>query len=378
MEVIGIIAEYNPFHNGHMYHINKIKELYSDSLIICVTSSCFTERGDVCIINKWNKTNIMLDNSIDIVIELPYSFSSQSADIFAKGALKILNELEVNKIIFGSELNDVSKLYEIASITINNKNYDLLVSKYMSEGNNYPTSCALATKKITGFNINTPNDTLGLCYIKEILINNYDIAAHSIQRTNNYNSTKVTGGISSASSIRECLKNGNRIDNYVPDKVINLIYDLKNIENNYFNLLKYKIVSEHDLSIFQTVDEGIENKILKNIEKCSNLEELINNVKSKRYTYNKLKRMFTHILVGFTKSDAIKFKDISYIRILGFSTNGRIYLNKIKKKIELPLVTNYINNDMLNFEKRVTDIYSLIVNDSLLSELEYKNKPIQR
>ena len=243
MEVIGIIAEYNPFHNGHMYHINKIKELYSDSLIICVTSSCFTERGDVCIINKWNKTSIMLNNFIDIVIELPYSFSSQSADIFAKGALKILNELEVNKIIFGSELNDVSKLYEIASETINNKNYDLLVGKYMSEGNNYPTSCALATKKLTGFNINTPNDTLGLCYIKEILINNYDIAAQSIQRTNSYNSTKMTGGISSASSIRERLKNENRIDNYVPNEVISSIYDLKNIENNYFNLLKYKIVN---------------------------------------------------------------------------------------------------------------------------------------
>ncbi len=378
MEVIGIIAEYNPFHNGHLYHINKIKELYNDSLIICVTSSCFTERGDVCIINKWDKTSIILDNSVDIVIELPYSFSSQSADIFSKGAIRILNELGVNKIVFGSELNDISKLYEIARKTINNKEYDLLVNKYMNEGNNYPTSCALATKELTNFNINTPNDTLGLCYIKEILSNNYNITAHSIQRTNNYNSTKVTGEISSASSIRECLKKDNGIDNYVPNGVINLIYDLKDIENNYFNLLKYKIVSEHDLSIFQSVDEGIENKILKNIEKCFSLEELINSVKSKRYTYNKLKRMFTHILVGFTKEDAKRFRDISYIRILGFSNNGRIYLNKIKRKLELPLVTNYTNNDMLNFEKRVTDIYSLIVNDSSLSELEYKNKPIQK
>ena len=117
---------------------------------------------------------------------------------------------------------------------------------------------------------------------------------------------------------------------------------------------------------------------MKNIERFTNLDELFNSVKYKRYTYNKLKRMFTHILVGFTKSDAKKFKSISYIRVLGFSTNGRIYLNKIKKKIKFPLVTNYINNDMLNFEKKVTDIYSLIVNDSLLSELEYKNKPIQR
>ena len=107
MEIIGIIAEYNPFHKGHLYQINKIKELYPESIIIVITSSSFCQRGEISILNKWDKTAIALENGIDLVLELPFVFSSQSADIFAKGALKVLNELKITKLVFGSESNDL-------------------------------------------------------------------------------------------------------------------------------------------------------------------------------------------------------------------------------------------------------------------------------
>ena len=116
MERIGIIAEYNPFHNGHIYHINKIKEMYPDSIIVAIVSGNFTQRGIPSIIDKWEKTKIALKYGIDLVIELPFPFASQSSDIFAKGAISLLKELKVNKLVFGSESNDIENLKELARI----------------------------------------------------------------------------------------------------------------------------------------------------------------------------------------------------------------------------------------------------------------------
>ena len=124
MDIIGIVAEYNPFHNGHLYQIQKIKEMYPNSLLIAVISSSFCQRGEISLINKWDKTSIALENSIDIVIELPFVFSTQSADIFAKGALKILNTMQCNKIVFGSETNDLKTLTSLAEYQVKDKEFD--------------------------------------------------------------------------------------------------------------------------------------------------------------------------------------------------------------------------------------------------------------
>ena len=138
MQRIGLIAEYNPIHNGHIYQIKEIKRLYPDSIIILITNSYFTQRGDISIINKWDKTKIALDNNIDLVIELPFPYATQSADIFAKGALKILNFLQIDTLIFGSESNDINKLKKLASTQLNNKKYDEKVKTYLNQGINYP------------------------------------------------------------------------------------------------------------------------------------------------------------------------------------------------------------------------------------------------
>ena len=122
MRAVGLIVEFNPFHYGHKYYIEKVKEMFPESAIVCVMSGHFTERGDVSVINKWDKTNIALDNGIDLVIELPFVFASSSADNFAHGAIGILNELYVSDIVFGSESNDIDKLYDIACKQIKNDN----------------------------------------------------------------------------------------------------------------------------------------------------------------------------------------------------------------------------------------------------------------
>ena len=383
MKSVGIICEYNPFHNGHLYHLNKVKEMFPDYTIILVMSGNFTERGDMSIINKWDKTDIALHYGVDLVIELPFVFASQSADIFARGSIQILNSLNVDYLVFGSESNDLSKLIEMAKIQLDNKKYNSLVKDYMSEGINYPTALSKALYDLTGKKIIKPNDILGVTYIREILKLNSKIKPITIKRNDNYNCTELEDFMSSATSIRYALKNNSDVSKQVPEYVLPFLNKLHFIDD-YFGILKYNILNNMDsLDKFQTVDEGIDNRIKKYIINSKSLDELILKIKTKRYTYNKLNRMFTHILCNFTKEEASLFKDIEYIRVLGFSNNGRLYLNNIKKDVDIPIITNFssIKSKMLDIEFRTTCVYACLLEEKEkinLIESEYKNSPIMR
>lgn len=382
MKKIGIICEYNPFHNGHLYHINKIKEMFDDSLIILVMSGNFTQRGEASIIPKYSKCDIALLSGIDLVIELPFIFATQSADVFAKTSIEILDKLNVDYVVFGSETNDINKLTMLAKTQINNKKYDKLVKEYLDKGVNYPTALSKALYQLTDKKIDKPNDILGVSYIREILKLNSNITPICIKRSNDYNSIELNDNITSASSIRYALSNGDDVKNYVPEYV----YDyLKNpiFTKNYFNLLKYKIMTENTLEEYQTVDEGIQNRIKKCIINSKDLDDLILKVKTKRYTYNKLSRMFIHILCNLKKEEVKKYNKISYIRVLGFNIKGRNYLNEIKKSIDIPIITNFsrTNDPILDIEMRSTCVYASILNEKdkiNLIESEYKDFPIIR
>lgn len=375
MKIIGIIAEYNPFHLGHLYQINKVKEMYPDSIIIAIISTNFTQRGDISILNKWDKTRICLENNIDLVIELPTLYATQSSDIFASSALNILNHFKIDTLVFGSESNDIETLHNLANAQLNNQEYDNLVKKYLSEGINYPTAMSKALKELTKINIHKPNDLLGLSYIKEIIKNKYPITPISIKRSNDYHSEKIENNIISANLIRKLHQDNIDINSYVPKETTKYLYNNISI-NNAYNLLKYKIINEIDnLDKYLTVDEGIENRIIKYINKSNTWLDLVMNIKTKRYTYNKINRMLIHILLDIKKED--NNKDI-YLRILGFNKQGQTYLNKIKKNIDIPIYIGYKKNlsHIFDIEFKSTYIYSLITNDSKLIENEYKNKPI--
>ncbi len=377
METIGIIAEYNPFHNGHIYHLNKIKEKYKDSTIVLIMAGNFTERGDVAIIDKWSRTKIAIEAGIDLVIELPFPFATQSADYFSYGAITLLEKLKVDKIIFGSECNDISILETIVDAQLNNPDFDKLVKIYSKFGYNYPTALSLAVKDLTNKQITAPNDLLGISYIKVIKQNNYNIKAETIKRTTNYLDDKLNDNISSGTAIRKALKNNENIDKQIPEftkKYLNNLHDI----NDYFPLLKYKILTEKDLSIYNEVNEGIENTLKKEIFNATSYEDLIEKIKSKRYTYNKISRMLLHILCNFTKEDKNNFKEITYIRILGFNNKGQKHLNSIKKDLDIPLISKINRNKdpMLEYEIETTKIYSLSLTPEKQKELierEYKN-----
>lgn len=377
MQRIGLIAEYNPIHNGHIYQIKEIKRLYPDSIIILITNSYFTQRGDISIINKWDKTKIALDNNIDLVIELPFPYATQSADIFAKGALKILNFLQIDTLIFGSESNDINKLKKLASTQLNNKKYDEKVKTYLNQGINYPTAMSNSLKDILGYTASSPNDLLGISYIKEIIRNNYKINTVSIKRTIDYHSKIASKKIASATLIRTLIREKKDITNYIPKYQTDYFYQNLSLES-YFPYIKYKIITSKNLAIYKTVDEGIENRINKVINSVNSWKELVEKIKNKRYTYNKINRMLIHILTNFTKDESSNL-NIDYIRVLGFSQKGRLYLNQIKKDLKVPLITNYKPNlsPLLDIEFRVAKIYSLPLNKNII-EKEYKQPPIYK
>ena len=380
MERIGIICEYNPFHNGHIYHLRKIKEQFPDSLVILVMSGNYTMRGEISILNKWDKTDIALSYGVDLVIELPTFYATNSADIFASGAIRLLNLLKCNYLIFGTESNDIKLLQDLANIQINNKDYDNKIKYYMDLGNNYPTSQSKALKDIYGKSINLPNDLLGLSYVKQIILQKTDIIPLTIQRTNDYHEIDINSNITSATSIRNALKQEIDISNTVPKESLDKIVT-NDINQEYFKLLKYQIITNINiLNTYLDVDEGLDNLIKKNIYKCQTLDELINKIKTKRYTYNRLNRMFIHILLNVKKDEVNLRKQINYIRVLGFNKQGRNYLKKVKKEIDIPIITNYsdLEDDNLTFELNSAFIYNEIVQNKDLDLIELKSIPIQK
>ena len=366
MDIIGIICEYNPFHNGHIYHIKKIKEIYPNSLIILVLNGYFLERGEISIITKEEKTKIALQYGADIVLELPFIYGTQSADTFADISIKILNNFNVNKIVFGSESNDIDQIKQIALTQLNN-DYDLKVKKYLDEGINYPTALAKALNVDFQFN---PNDLLAISYVKAIIKNKFNIDTIPIKRTNDYHDTLSNDNIVSASNIREKINNNLDISSYLPKESNNSI--IKPDINVLFKLIKYKINTAFDLSIYLDVSEGIEYRLKDYINKSTSLEEFINNIKTKRYTYNKINRMLIHILIGFKKEDSKK--NLDYIKVLGFNSKGQEYLNNIKNDILIP--TNINKNSIIyKYELQASLIYDLI-NNTNTYKYEKENKPI--
>ena len=376
MNVIGIVCEYNPMHLGHLYQIQEIKKRYPDSILVIVTCGCFTQRGDICIINKWDKTKVALEQGIDLVIELPFVYSTQSADIFAKGAIQLLHYLKVDTIVFGSESNDLTKLRKIVEVQLFDHDYQQDVKRHLATGVNYPTAMSLALKEHLGYTVQEPNDILGIAYMKEILRNKYNINIVSIKRTNSYHSKNIgDNNIVNASLIREMLSKNQDVEHYIVDNSYTYLYCNVSIQNA-FDYLKYQIMNQ-DISKFQTVDEGIHYKIKKEIIYSNSYEDLLLKLKSKRYTYNKISRMLLHILTNFTKEEAHDIS-IDYIRLLGFSTKGQKYLNSIKKDISIPIITHYKKkiSKVLDIEFRTTCIYSLIVHDPKIITYEFQHKPI--
>ena len=377
--VIGLIVEYNPFHNGHLHHIQEIDRLFEDNIKIAVMSGDFVQRGEPSLINKFEKTKIALSQGIDIVIELPAFYSTQSAEIFAKGSVNLLNKLSCSHIVFGSESNDLDKLKRIATISLT-KEFELSLREFLAKGFSYPTafSKALFDEKLGS------NDILAMEYLKAIKVINPKIEACSIKRekTGYYDDEK--DNFSSATYIRKILLDCNekkedklnKIKNLVPEfsyKILEENFGVFSCLSDFYDLIKYNIIKNYsELKNIQDLEVGLENRLYKYSLENLSFEDFFDEVLTKRITISRLQRILLHSLFGLTKTITEKIKNkVPFVKILGFSERGQEYLNYLKKsenhnerKIltsnrNLKEILNEEEIELFNFNELCSQIYRI-------------------
>lgn len=386
MSVLGLITEYNPFHNGHLYHLNESKKITNCQYSVCVMSGNFIQRGEPALIDKWVRTKMALEGGVDLVIELPVLFSLQSAELFSYGSIKILDSLGiVDSICFGSEAGNIDILDKIASILCDEPlEYKMLLKNQLDTGMVYPKARAIALSQFIQDSslekvLNSSNNILGIEYLKALKKIKSSIKPFTIERINNkYNSSEMTGAVSSATSIRQKLYETENIDfirESIPETTYNILlqelYNGKNLlSSKDFNetiLSLIRKMSLEDIKNIFDVNEGLENKIKSSALKASSIDELIQLIKSKRFTQTRIQRILFHILLGVAKN-ICNLNEPQYIRVLGFNENGKKLLSIAKKKANLPIITKVSNfkntenklfNQMLNYDILSTDLYTL-------------------
>ena len=296
---IGIIAEYNPFHNGHIYQINYIKNNFPGEKIIVIMSGKYVQRGELAIASFKKRKNIALKNGVDKVIELPQEFVIQAAHIFAQEAVKLLYAEGVSKIVFGSETDNIQLFYDIANILKNNlEEYNAKLKLNLKKGNSFPKAAALTLENMCGKSFEMPNDILGIEYVKAIVNNNYNIQAISIKREIGFHSDEVKGDMASASKIRKMIFDGEDISKYSPMVFKKMPKRIEDKYSKFQKIIKTKPLSE--IAKINLVSEGMENLFYKNIDEKT-YEEFLNKVNSKRYTSSRIKRVMLNILLFYKK-----------------------------------------------------------------------------
>lgn len=369
MRILGIVAEYNPFHKGHLYHLKQAQALIKPDVTIVVMSGSFVQRGEVAIVDKWIRSQIAVECGVDLVVELPTVYALESADYFAKSSIELLHLLGVTDIVFGSETANMDQFIEIAkTIQTNSDTYNRLVKEAMQKGLRYPDACNQALSTLMNQEVKTPNDLLGLAYTKEVISNNYPIHLHAIKRTSHYHSETIET-FASATALRKALKENKDVSNQLPGYIYYKDKPLLDM-NAFFPYLKYNILINNRLSHIHLVDEGIENLLKEAINKAQNTNELISLLSSKRYTRSRIARMLAHILLNNSKEEVLQAMNFSQIRPLAFSQDGAIYLRQIKKSCPLPITTKILNkkDPMYHIETKATNLIGLVDQELLVKE----------
>lgn len=315
MHASGIICEYNPFHYGHRYHIEKAKEASACEVLVCVMSGNFVQRGEPAIIDKWERARVALSQGVDLILELPIAYATQSAIPFAQGAVDILHIANVQEIVFGSETNDLETLKKLAAIDSNSYR-DL-----MKDG----LSCAKAYEIIYGKC--NPNDILGINYIKAMTP--YKITPLCIQRTNAYHDVQLTDTFASASALRAAIAAHEDITKYTP--MTNLEHP-RTLEQDYpyIQRLLLSLSNEYLQTIF-LMDEGIEQHLKIQAAKCNDLASFLQAATSKRYPTSRIRRCLLHLMLQTQKKDIDTLPKPSFLRVLGFNSIGQSYLKELKQ-----------------------------------------------
>lgn len=363
MKIASIIAEYNPFHNGHKYQIEKIKTSYTDYIVVIMSTS-FVQRGEPAIIDKFTRAKIAIENGASLVIENPVIYSSSNAEIFSKGAINILDSFGIiDRLYFGSE-NNLSELLDINKKICENISEDL-IQKYLSEGNSFIKSREMAMDFLTEEEKNIlkgSNNILAIEYIKALENKKSKIAPHSIKRIGAaHDSVLSSENIASASLIRNLIKENRDYKNFVPNYEFSDIHEL----NDYFDILKYLLINKNiNFDKYFDYEIGLENRMFDNLD-AKNMDDFVEKVHSKRHSRARIKRLIISILLNLDKNLIFDSFSHPYIRILGLDDRGVEILKHSKNKNIIGSFKKYydfadsIDKKVLDKEILATNLYNL-------------------
>ncbi len=367
MKIAGIIAEYNPFHNGHLYHIEQTKKNLKADYTVVVMSGNFVMRGEPALFNKFLRAKSAVTGGADLVIELPVPYALSSAEYFAEGGVRILESLKgIDYLSFGSETGNIEALTAIADKLLCEK-----TKKAIRENSKAGIPVFSAMAKEFGEEENeilkTPNNILAVNYIKALKKINSSITPYSVKRKMaDYNDISANGNFISATGMREYLKAGKDISPYIPEASYSLIKDYEPVfEEEFDKILAYalRIKTSEDFLKYADVSEGLENLLIKSVREVFTVKETAEYLKSKRYAYTRIKRILFNILLDIPKGE--REKKPEYARVLGFNEKGKELMSYLNKKSEIPLITNPVREHYekyhgLSYDLKAADIYSII------------------
>ncbi len=397
MKAVGLVTEYNPFHNGHLYHLNKAMELTGADISVAVMSGDFVQRGELAVLDKYTRASMALNSGVNLVVELPVNYAVSSAESFAAGALKVLDYIKADSIAFGSESGNIERLSKLAHILCDNE--DTLykeISKYTANGISYAAARQKVVEKLTDKDtaamLTSSNNILAVEYLKAIIKNNYAIKPYTIKRQgDSYNDTDIRSEYASATALRGNLKADN-ISKYIPVKAglilssnTNYIYPDDITEALFTRLLGILFASSYDKNVFienvmryPDVNKEIAGRLYKSAmdmitrtvpqeaESKDNgafsFGSLCEHIKTKEVPLSRIKRALVRITLGLDKKHMEKYANEPYIRVLGFDKKGQEYLSYIRKTVEVPLITKIADyKEMLLDDIHAANIYNMIV-----------------
>ncbi|ALC80953.1 nucleotidyltransferase [Bacillus gobiensis] len=404
MKAAGLVVEYNPFHNGHAYHLKEAIAQTESEVAIATMSGSFLQRGEPAIVSKISRTRMALQNGVDIIVELPYVYAVQKAETFAEGAVSILSSLGCDSLFFGSESGNIRSFLEAASqYNTNRSHIDQLAQSFLKEGNSYPKAMSLALKGAfcskQPLDLSKPNNILGFHYVKAIVDKKLGMKPATSKRISaEFHDPLLpsrNAGIASATSIRKELLGSLQTKSsepYLPKASVSELgayyhsYQIWHTLESYFPFLKYRLnsMTKQDLQKIYEVEEGLENRIFKAIKHAHSFQEYMETLKTKRYTWTRLQRMTVHILTNTTKKDvenALFESTVPCIRLLGFSLKGKEYLSAIKKDSKSTVVSkaSSVSHPSLELDLKASRVYGAAISEpmqSRFSKEEFSDLPI--
>ncbi len=393
MKACGIVAEYNPFHNGHAYQIEQIRKHLQPEVVIAVMSGNFLQRGEPAIVDKWTRTQMALAGGVDLVVELPAVFAVQPADFFAKGALEILSTLQIDALSFGVESGTAADFLGGAQWLFENEGRIAEeIQKGEYSGEPYAKQMERIIERIAPdfpLHLSSPNNQLGFAYAKEIVRLGLaeQVTLFPLKRAQaGYADSELnrTGHIASATAIRRAVFRGEAVSSYIPEKAypfFDAAFPQMVQWDHYFELLSYQLTVQTRATLRELyqMNEGLENRLKEHIREAESFEGFMQKIKTKRYTQTRLQRLLTYVLLMWPDADVLRALDEpSAIRILGFNQKGQDYLGSIKQAAGKALISNVNqkNANQVAFDLAAGSIYRL-GKKTLIKEQDFRRKPIK-